>query len=128
MTEAMLGNLCRMPIEHVRRGNVSMVGLLRESGYLEDLEDLDAALFEAWLRANPEYLDSWLFYSNDQRSSPTWYLHEPGQSESRWAIGYVTGKPDHEMLFYPDRFAATAQFIKKYVESLTENCLNADWD
>jgi hypothetical protein len=106
--------ICRMPAEYERRGNVSMIELLRESGYLKADWELTEVLLQTYLSEHPEAIEAWLAESRDQRVSEGWYLQDPEATgiRGRWLVGYY---PNGPRMNYSDGVRACAAFIKQYV-------------
>ena len=110
--------ICRMPAESRRRGDVSMIDLLKESGYLQADWKLTEVLLQAYLRDHPEAIEAWLTESQDQRGSGSWYLLDPAAAgaERSWVVGFYPNGPKRK---YSDGAEACAAFIKQYVERLS---------
>jgi hypothetical protein len=115
--------VCQMPVAFQERGNISMIDLIRESGYLRDYQNVTEAAIDAFLRRHPELTSHWIQYSQDQRCSPAWYLVGPrdGHPDLRWTVGRHPSSPKKEWSF-PDHIAACAFFIKQEAESLRSMC------
>jgi hypothetical protein len=111
-----------MPIAFRERGDVSLVALLRESGYLWRRATISEVALEEHLRAHSDLVDEWLRFSEDQRCSPAWYLVGPGRgAELRdgWRVGVFTGsKPRPAERVFQDGFTACAFFVKRQAEDL----------
>jgi hypothetical protein len=110
-----------MPDDFWARGDVSMVELLRESGYPATESDVSEQDIEAFLRAHPGLITDWLRYSEDQRSSAAWYFTRPGRGldgREGWRVGYyTTGARPPERVF-ANEFEACAFFVMRNVEEL----------
>ncbi len=104
-----------MPAEFHRRGDVSIVTLVAESGYKYIDGLLAAEQIKQHLTAHPRLVDDWAAYSRDKRSSNGWYF-EDGDSPS---IGYydATAGRSHKQMF-PDRLEACAEFIRHELEAI----------
>src|SRR3954465_8781711 len=85
--------ICRMPAEFRRRGDVSMMDLLKESGYLENRSHVTEVLLQLYLNDHPEVIEAWLIESQDQRTSEGWYLLDPTAAEAGrgWIVGFYPG-------------------------------------
>jgi hypothetical protein len=122
MSSPMVDALCRMPIAFKDRGDISMVALLRESGYDAVNSGISERDVEAHLRRNPDLVQTWVAFSEDQRCSPAWYLAKPGaglDGKDGWRVGYHTsGQWSPERLF-PDEYEACAFFIMRIVQQLS---------
>jgi hypothetical protein len=111
-----------MPITFRDRGDISMIALLQEVSDLAAGSEIPIADIEAYLRAHPELVESWLGYSQDQRCSPSWYLAEPGaglDGKDGWRVGYFSLKKRETERVFSDEFAACAFFIARQVEQLS---------
>jgi hypothetical protein len=105
-----------MPIAFQARGNVSMVGLIEESGYAALADDVTELVLEEHLRRHPELVPIWVQYSEDQRCTPAFGLSGPstvGDPAENWRVFYW----DHDSgnrwdRTFPDPFTACAFFIK----------------
>ena len=115
--------LCRMPIRLRERSDISMIGLLKESGYRATNSVISEQEIEECLGEHPDLVRVWTGYSEDQRCSPAWYLAQPGtglDGTQGWRVGYyahddrrLPEKP------FPDEFAACAFYIARVVETLS---------
>lgn len=117
MVDTVISKLCRIPIAFHERGDVSVIQLLAEAGYVVNPHAVTTEAIENYLRAHPELVDAWLGYSEDQRCSPTYYLdirsaNSPG---TQCAVVYydATIRRSEPMA---DRFVACAVFIKELAE------------
>ena len=101
-------------VYHQPQNELSFHALCRDiwvkSGGVAVSEDALATVFAE----RPELVDSWLTYSQDQRSSDAWYLeYAPQAAEaSRWVVGNT---PSGKILRFPDRAAACAAFVARAV-------------
>ena len=114
-----------MPIAVKERTDMSIVGLLRATGYLDTSETIAESSIETYLRAHPELVDAWVGYSEDQRGTPAWYLLESGDAywhNEGWVVGFLpeSGTPCLEQKF-TNGYEACAHFIKRYIELLSEH-------
>src|SRR5688572_15332668 len=118
MSSPVVKALCRMPIVFEQRSDASMVALLRESGYVEARSEVSEKEIEIHIRKNPSLVDVWVGYSQDRRSSPAWYLAEPGtglDGDEGWRVGYYTERDRPPERVFPNEFAACAFFIMREV-------------
>jgi hypothetical protein len=114
--------VCRMPIAFQARGNVSMVGLIVESGYSSLADDVTELLLEEHLRRHPELVPVWVRYSDDQRCTPAFGISGPStvcDPATNWRVFYrdrdAANRWDRT---FPDPFTACAFFIKRNAERL----------
>jgi hypothetical protein len=110
-------SICAMPVDFHRRGDVSVVRLLEESGYEASRDAIGVAEIRQHLEAHPRLISSWAGYSDDQRCSSGWYF-----DDSRCSIGYFSSSAgtSREQVF-GERSQACAEFIKHEVDSILEN-------
>jgi hypothetical protein len=116
--------VCRMPIEFHRR-NISMVGLIDETGYVSLAGEITQAVLEEHLRQHPELVAVWVQYSEDQRCSPAYGLggrDTVGDPTKDWHVSYWDPHDPTKCWdrIFPDQFAACAIFIKCEAGSLAD--------
>jgi hypothetical protein len=123
-SSATIEAICRMPEDFTRRGDVSMVALLEESGYLSNRSALTEAVLRQYIEAHPEVVDSWTGFSEDQRASESWYVLRPEWADARgsWIVGFHPGGPRTS---HSNGVEACAAFIKRYVDDLAKYVRNA---
>jgi hypothetical protein len=102
-----------IPDDWDRRKNVSLIYLIRNSGYYESPEVLTAAAVEGELRRRPELLQSWFTYSDDQRSSPNWYVS--GEEGGSYNVGFYSDGGHSGMVEFRDPYSAVAAFIVRQI-------------
>lgn len=108
--------VCQMPRDFQERGNVSMVTLLKESGYLRIAESVTEQLLEAYFEQHPDLINAWLRNSEDTRSSLNWYFSKPDDQNEQWVVGFF---PDGTTHRFPHAAQACAFYVKRYLETLT---------
>ncbi len=107
---------CRLPIDF-SRGSVSAIELLVRSGYLTVRRDITLERLSDCLAMHPEWIDAWLQWSEDNRSSPSWYIETLGPDE--FEVGHYNGGRSSQMQF-DDRVRACAEFVSRELEQLAE--------
>ena len=107
--------VCQMPRDFQERGDVSMVTLLKESGYPQIAESITEHLLEVYLEKHPDLIDAWVRNSEDTRGSPDWYLSKPTGSDKQWIVGFF---PDGPTRRFSQRGQACAFYVKRYLETL----------
>jgi hypothetical protein len=108
----------RMPTEFRSRGDVSMMQLLSDSGYLASQSAITIELLINHFVEHPEAVDAWLRLSWDNRGWPSWYLQDPQSENSRgmWVVGFHPG--EHREYF--ERGAdACAVFVKNKLNQMS---------
>jgi hypothetical protein len=113
--ETVLKNICRMPIDFERLGDVSMIHLLEESGYIESRNDITEDNIIGYLKEDKDIVDAWIRHSEDQRCTPSWYFN--GQT-----VGYLnsSGQSEKEN-YYDDPLKGCASYIKLMMEDLIKD-------
>ena len=98
--------ICNLPADF-RTGNQSEYDLVRASGI--KCRSLTTEEVLPVLKANPELVDEWSMWSEDQRCTPAYYFVENGGD-------YVVGRlPEDDRVEFDDKFTACADFIIKAV-------------
>ena len=108
--------VCTIPADFHRRGNVSVVYLLEESGYATFRDAVTVRIIQQHLQAHPHLIDVWAGYSEDQRCDG-WYFDDRRTSIGHYSSGAGTA---HEQKF-SERSQACAEYIKHELESIREN-------
>ena len=112
-----------MPVDFRERGDVSMAQLVCDAGYDPSHTSLSEEEIASHLRKNPDLVQVWVQYSEDQRSSPAWYLSVPGKELGRlqtWRVGYYSQEGGTPEIPFDDEFEACAYFIMRYLEQVAE--------
>lgn len=107
--------VCTMPVRLKARGDVSLVQLLRESGYLDSPGSVTVATVVSHLRQHLDLIDAWLMLSADKRCDSGWYLTE--KQGGLLELGYFPTGPRTE---FSDRVRGCAEFIVREAASLAE--------
>ena len=108
--------VCQMPKDFQEKGGVSMVTLLKESGYLRNADSVTEQLLTEYFNQHPDLIDAWVSDSEDTRSSPNWYLRKPTDSNEQWVVGLF---PDGTTHRFSHAAQACAFYVKRYLEMLT---------
>ena len=101
--------ICCIPVDF-RKGNKSFHELVHDTGIERRM--LTAESVASALLSNPELVDDWLRWSEDQRSTPSHYFLE---EKDKYVVGVYPGE---ESVEFSDRIAACADFIIKQVSSI----------
>lgn len=108
--------VCNLPIDFAM-GDISLIQLVRQSGYLEAPDLLASPTLQAHLRSNPELLHAWLQLSADNRSSPAWYFVSAHESpRHKHSSGYVVGFSEGGEQLFDDPVDACANYILHKLE------------
>ena len=114
-TSDVIAAIGRMPREFRRRQDVSMLALLKESGYFGRAPDITVAALQSHFATHADDLEGWILNSDDNRSSPAWYIAEPGSANAKWVVGHHPGdRRDH----FESRAEACAVYVKRWLESV----------
>jgi hypothetical protein len=117
MGEPVIEALCRIPVVLQERGDVSAVQLFHESGCATGSTCVSQSDIEAYLRSHPDLVRAWVAYSEDKRSSPDWYLAQPGaglDGKDGWRVGYYPSEQPERV--FADEYTACGFFIMREVE------------
>jgi len=109
--------VCSIPADFHRRGDVSVVYLLEESGYDAIRDAITVPILQQHLQAQPSLIDDWAGYSEDKRCSSGWYF-----DDTCYSTGYFSAEAgqSREQVF-AERTQACAEFIKHELASIREN-------
>jgi hypothetical protein len=107
--------VCQMPRDFQEIRDVSMVTLLKKSGYLGNAESITEQLLTEYFEQHPDLIDAWVRNSEDTRSSPNWYLRKPTGPNEQWVVGFF---PDGTTHRFPQRAQACAFYVKRYLVNL----------
>jgi hypothetical protein len=117
LSDEVLSRICRLPQEFRHRGDVSMVTLVRDSGYLRSPDAVTEESLERFFSENPDTIDPWLLESMDQRCAPAWYFIEPSGDSREWTVGYLTAQGQRTReTFYSDGAKACAFFVRRWLD------------
>lgn len=95
--------------------NISAYSLLKASGYFEFHEAIgEKDIFNALIK-NPECLSQWLVYSEDRRSTHSWYFTQQIE-KGTYIVGFYPPQKDVKETEYSNIVEACAAFIKKHIE------------
>jgi hypothetical protein len=119
--DCVVNRLCRLPVSFRARGDISMLGLLEEIGYSALSEDITHSVLEEHLRRNPELVEAWIQYSENQRCTPAFGISGPPTTDGRgegWRVSYWDRDPENRWdRRFPDQFTAGAFLIKCNAEA-----------
>ncbi len=122
MNQYQIPKLIQIPKALKTNENSTVVSLVKESGFKSiHSESLRDELRE-YLECHPEFIEDWIGFSEDQRSSPSWFLmREPnGQYELGW-FATDCGKTRQE--WFDSGAQACAEFIIRVMERVESHFL-----
>src|SRR5687767_115418 len=99
-TVATIHAIVRLPIAFSQRGDVSVIELLRESGYYQNYDRVRVADLRDALNDDGNATDAWVQYSEDQRSSSAWFVSE---QSGEWYVGFYSS--DEEAQYDEGRYS-----------------------
>jgi hypothetical protein len=111
-------SVCRMALDFEETGNISMVALLKKSGYTAIHSDITEKELSEYFRNHPDLLETWLMESDNKRTSAGWYIKEPGDSFTKsklWVVGFY---PDGETREFHEVAEACGFYVKMEAEEI----------
>jgi len=109
--------LIHLAYDYLKSGNISPINLLKESGYLEFPDQINEEEIEEVLKLYPHLIDEWLLWSENKRSTPTWFFTK--DNDDGWCfVGHSPESKEFEEINTKDEFKACAAFIKREAERL----------
>ena len=113
--EKAIEKIAHMPNDFHHLKNKSELTLLQESGYFELHDQIYEDEIIKILKKDPNLIAEWLQWSDDSRSSSTWYFTRG--DDGICFVGHWPDGKEFEKLITSDEFKACASFIKRQVES-----------
>lgn len=108
-----------MPRRFHSLGNISIFGLLEETGYFELHDQISEDDIRTALLCCPECVQEWIQYSEDKRSSSGWYLTLNDEGLYETAYFDIKAVPNTiNRVQYKSGVDACAAFIKHEIETL----------
>jgi hypothetical protein len=114
-------NILYMPSAFKKLGNVSMIDLIKQSGYVEVHDQVNKHMIKDALELHRECIKDWIISSEDQRTDKGWYITDgkPG----KYVVGYSAIKGgSFELPEFENVEDACAEYIIKEIESLRSYC------
>jgi len=108
----------RMASEFYRLRNISMIDLLRSSGYVQNPSAVMEQDLEEVFRAEPELIDAWVRLSENKRTRYPWLLVRGSSPDSGCIVMYPNGRRHRR---FPDACKACAFFVKQEIEGYRAN-------
>jgi hypothetical protein len=118
--------VCEMAKTFGEAGHISMLTLLKESGYLENADLISEMQILEYVRKHSDLINTWLQYAEDKRTSQGWYVKSPVENQKIpdvWIVGYY---PNGEINEFRDVASACAFFIKQEMEQLRQGIRRQD--
>ena len=111
-----LNGLINLPRKFNSVINKSIYDLLKETGYFEIHDKISVESIHNRLAQSPEYVEDWILYSEDKRSSSVWHFKQ--EDSQRYVVGFLDGKGNNSHSKYHDRLEACAIFIKHEIDNI----------
>ncbi len=99
-------------------GHISMLKLLKESGYVENADLISEMQILEYVRKHSELINTWLHYSEDKRTSEGWYINSPSANQKISDLWIVGSYPNGETREFRDDVSACAFYIKQEKEQM----------
>jgi len=106
-------DVCRLPMDYESFGTKSAVELIARSGYRDRWRSITVRLLADTLGRHPDWVDAWIQWSADKRTSSGWYIRRCG--ESAFDVGSHLDVPP---VRYGDRTHACAAFVRHELASI----------
>jgi hypothetical protein len=114
----MIEAVSKMALDFNQRGDISMVGLLKESGYADNPSKITQEDLTEQFRKHPELIETWVIQSDDKRTSSGWFIKEPENSLTRnkaWVVGFYPIGDTNEFLYAAE---ACGFYVKMEAEQI----------
>jgi hypothetical protein len=111
--------VCHIPAEFHKRGDVSILKLLKESGYPEHASSIDIQHIQKYLIAHPDLVSNWSAYSEDKRTDKGWYFDQEARRVGYYSVGFGC----EQQQIFDDVMEACATFIKRELDSIADSAL-----
>ena len=113
--ESVYKKICSIPQNFLAVKNISIKQLIKESGFDENIEKIKLDELANFIKLNPNYVDSWLQYSSDKRTSSGWYF---SKTNDKYLIGYLNSYKNEKVEEYDSVYNACANFILRELSSI----------
>ena len=112
--------VCRLVVDFRVLGNVSAVDLVVMSGYQSAADRITVDRVTECLNAHPDWVEAWLMWSQDQRSSPAWWV--AARSTSGYEVGYHDPrlKRQRPPFVFDDKVRACGEFVVRAAQSIED--------
>lgn len=96
-----------------RSETLSPAELVRNTGFGHSSDEVTIERLMDCLAKHPEWLNAWLTYSQDRRSSPGWYIQ--GRDATAFRVGYYEGPSSRPPAIFEDKVRACAEYVRAEV-------------
>jgi len=114
--EEALALVSQIPAELHRRGNMSMVALVKESNYRTHQLSIGVEDICRHLLINADLIGDWYVYSTNKRTNSGWYFDYDTQT-----VGYFNGSTRERVQTFDEVSKACATFIKYELDSIIDH-------
>jgi len=104
-----------MPKRFYDERNISMITLLRESGYYKFYKEIDPIDILQVLTELRECIKYWITWSENKRTSSGWYIIN---RNNKYIVGFYPENKNSKLEEYDNEAEACANFIKKEIEAM----------
>jgi hypothetical protein len=117
-TEEVVEAVCRIPMDFRSLRNVSAMQLVRQTGYASVRSAISVELIGGCLGAHPDWIEAWLTWSTDNRSSPSWWIKCASPTSCR--VGYYDPSHEHQEppIRFDDKVRACAEYVLREVSQI----------
>jgi hypothetical protein len=110
--------VCRLPLDFHAIGYVSVLDLVRRSGYGTKGSDVTVERLAKCLLDHPDWVERWFRWSMDNRGSPAWYIRETESGD--FELGFSQGSDSPPPLIIADKVQAAAEFVHRYLARMAD--------
>lgn len=103
-----------MPRMHHESRTLSMVDLIKQSGYYSEYDNVTEDLIRQKLSQFPKCVDEWMTYTEGMRGSGFYFV----ETENVWDVGYLGAKYDFPPKHYTKKVDACTWLIKHFIEDI----------
>jgi hypothetical protein len=116
--EACIKAVCAFPRRYQTEG-LSPLQVFRETGYADHHDQITPEVLAEELRKNPDWIGDWYIWSENKRSSPSWFISQIGPSE--WIVAMLERDGRRSQVHtFSTALSATAFFVKMEMEHFRE--------
>ncbi len=119
--EKAIKQVLQIPQDFYRYGNKSWNTLMAESGFHSYRNEFTESAMKDLLQLYPNFISDWLQWSEDTRSSSTWYFTRG--DDGKCFVGHWPEDDAYDELNTNNQYDACAYFIKRLIETSYESKL-----
>ena len=113
----LIEKIVSIPKDFYELSNVTTCELLKKSGYVENQQTTSVEKIRNFLLENPQYINDWLQYSDDQRCIPAVLFYESKLKKGHDEVSHYSEAKGLELIQeFPDPIIACAFYILKMIE------------